>query len=73
MENLRYGCINRDKNAVLNMEKIYDEFQRSGERPERYRRDVNLDLLSNNKRNQPFSQEVTRLSSGSMPTRVQLP
>ena len=39
MENKRRGCINRDKNAVLNMVKIVKSFIETKTRPERYRRD----------------------------------
>jgi hypothetical protein len=38
MENKRLGCINRDKNAVLNMEKIYNYYQEKGVRPTMYSR-----------------------------------
>jgi hypothetical protein len=72
MENNRLGCINRDKNAVLNMEKIYEEYQRSGQRLERYRRGVNLDSLPKAKREQPLCQDRMELSTVLKPVRVQL-
>jgi hypothetical protein len=72
METNRLGCINRDKNAVLNMEKIYEEYQRSGQRLERYRRGVNLDLLPKAKREQPLCQDRMELSTVLKPVRVQL-
>jgi hypothetical protein len=72
METNRLGCINRDRNAVLNMEKIYEEFQRSGVRPQRYQRGINLDLLPKVKREQPLDSESIKSSSVSMPVRVQL-
>ncbi|AYV83337.1 MAG: hypothetical protein Hyperionvirus6_18 [Hyperionvirus sp.] len=42
MNNKRLGCINRDKNAVLNMRKIVHHFLETGERLERYRRGINI-------------------------------
>lgn len=42
MENNRYGCINRDKNAVNNMKKIVDSYLLQKERPLRYRRGYEL-------------------------------
>ena len=39
MENNRIGCINRDRNAVLNMVKIVKSFIDTKTRPERYKRD----------------------------------
>jgi hypothetical protein len=38
MENKRLGCINRDQNAVLNMEKIYNHYQEKGVRLSIYSR-----------------------------------
>lgn len=42
MENGRYGCINRDRNAVWNMKKIVDHHLECGDRPLRYRRNYDL-------------------------------
>lgn len=41
-EENRLGCINRDKNAVRNMEKITLEWLSERKRPERYRRDTKI-------------------------------
>lgn len=41
-ENGRYGCINRDLNAVRNMRKIVQEWLAIGERPLRFRRGVEV-------------------------------
>ena len=38
MENQRLGCINRDKNAVYNIRKIFNYYMLHNERPEVYRR-----------------------------------
>ena len=45
MENKRKGCINRDKNGCLNIKKLFDYYMKTGERPEKYKR--------NNKSSQP--------------------
>jgi hypothetical protein len=42
MENKRKGCINRDKNGCKNIQKIFNNYMESGERPVRYRRDYTL-------------------------------
>ena len=42
MKNGRWGCINRDNNAVKNMIKIVLQFLIDKERPLRYRRDYKL-------------------------------
>jgi len=42
MENKRKECINRDKNGYKNIQKIFDNYMETGERPIRYRRDYNL-------------------------------
>jgi len=42
MENKRKGCINRDKNGCKNIQKIFNNYIETGERPVRYRRDYNL-------------------------------
>ena len=39
MDNNRYGCINRDKNAVFNFCKIVKHFLTNGDRPLKYLRD----------------------------------
>ncbi len=41
MENNRKGCINRDKNACLNMRKIFNYYIDTGKRPEIYSRKNN--------------------------------
>ena len=46
MENNRLGCINRDRNAVLNMRKIVHYWFKHKDRPEKYKR-------QNNKNGQP--------------------
>ena len=40
MENNRKGCINRDRNACLNMKKIYKYYIETGERPKVYCRPI---------------------------------
>ena len=42
MENNRKGCINRDKNGCKNIQKIFNYYIKTGERPERYRREYKL-------------------------------
>ena len=39
MENNRKGCINRDKNGCKNIQKIFNSYIETGERPEKYRRE----------------------------------
>ena len=39
MENNRKGCINRDKNGCRNIQKVFNGYMLTGERPERYRRE----------------------------------
>jgi len=41
MENQRLGCINRDKNAVYNIRKIFNYYMLHNERPEVYKRTKN--------------------------------
>ena len=36
------GCINRDRNAVLNYKKIYNSYVQIGKRPEKYERSYKL-------------------------------
>jgi len=43
MDNNRLACINRDKNGCKNIQKIFNSFIETGERPYNYRRDVKLD------------------------------
>ena len=38
MENKRLGCINRDKNGCKNIQKVFNSYMETGERPEKYRR-----------------------------------
>ena len=45
MENKRNGCINRDKNGCKNIQKIFNYYILYNERPERYRRGVDLQKL----------------------------
>jgi len=42
MENNRKGCINRDKNGCKNIQKVFESYMETGERPERYRREYKL-------------------------------
>jgi hypothetical protein len=39
MENNRKGCINRDKNGCKNIQKVFNSYMVTGERPEKYRRE----------------------------------
>ena len=41
MENKRRGCINRDRNAVKNMRKIFMHYMKYSERPYNYSRSTN--------------------------------
>jgi len=41
MENNRKGCINRDKNGCKNIQKVFNCYMETGERPEKYRREYN--------------------------------
>jgi hypothetical protein len=43
MENKRRGCINRDRNAVLNMKKIVNQYLIDKTRPIKYRRDYKIE------------------------------
>jgi hypothetical protein len=45
MENKRNGCINRDKNGCKNIQKIFNYYILYNERPERYKRGVDLQKL----------------------------
>ena len=45
MENKRNGCINRDKNGCKNIQKVFNYYIEYDERPERYRRGVDLQKL----------------------------
>jgi hypothetical protein len=42
MENNRKGCINRDNNGCKNIQKVFNSYIETGERPERYRREYKL-------------------------------
>jgi hypothetical protein len=42
MENKRYGRINRDKNGCKNIQKVFNYYIEYDERPERYKRGVDL-------------------------------
>ena len=42
MENNRKGCINRDKNGCKNIQKVFNCYMETGERPEKYRREYEL-------------------------------
>jgi hypothetical protein len=39
MENKRKGCINRDKNGCKNIQKVFNHYIETGQRPEKYKRD----------------------------------
>ena len=39
MENNRKGCMNRDKNGCKNIQKVFQSYLATGERPLRYRRE----------------------------------
>ena len=39
MENKRKGCINRDKNGCKNIQKVFNHYIETGDRPEKYKRD----------------------------------
>jgi hypothetical protein len=45
MENKRNGCINRDKNGCKNIQKVFNYYIEYNERPERYKRGVDLQKL----------------------------
>ena len=42
MENNRKGCINRDKNGCKNIQKVFNHYMETGERPEKYRREYKI-------------------------------
>ena len=42
MENNRKGCINRDKNGCKNIQKVFNSYMETGERPEKYRREYQI-------------------------------
>jgi hypothetical protein len=50
MENNRKGCFNRDKNGCKNIQKVFNYYMETGERPEKYKREY-----KDNKSLQPFS------------------
>ena len=39
MKNKRKGCINRDKNGCKNIQKVFNHYIETGDRPEKYKRD----------------------------------
>jgi hypothetical protein len=39
MENNRKGCINRDKNGCKNIQKIFNSYMETGEKPEKFKRE----------------------------------
>jgi len=43
MENKKLGCINRDNNFFYNIKKLFDTYMTLGNRPEHYRRGINID------------------------------
>ena len=45
MENKRNGCINRDKNGCKNIQKVFNYYIEYNERPEKYKRGVDLQKL----------------------------
>jgi len=42
MKNNRKGFINRDKNGCKNIQKVFNSYMETGERPEKYRREYKL-------------------------------
>jgi hypothetical protein len=50
MENNRKGCFNRDKNGCKNIQKVFNYYMETGERPEKYKREY-----KDNKSLQQFS------------------
>ena len=42
MKNNRKGCINRDKNGCKNIQKVFNSYMETGERPEKYRREYQI-------------------------------
>jgi N-acetylmuramoyl-L-alanine amidase len=42
MENNRKGCINRDKNGCKNIQKVFNYYLETGERPEKYSREYKI-------------------------------
>lgn len=42
MENKRLGCIHRDRNACLNMKKLFKYYMSTGLRPDQYTRGHDL-------------------------------
>lgn len=65
-ENNRKGCINRDKNAVCNMIKLTNHFLQTGERLEKYRREIKIEKIIKD------SNRSKKLSSRVRPVKVQL-
>ena len=54
MENNRKGCINRDKNGCKNIQKVFNSYMETGERPEKYKREYK------NKSIQPLPLEAVK-------------
>ena len=50
MENNRKAYINRDKNGCKNIQKVFNSYMETGERPEKYKREY-----KDNKSLQPLS------------------
>jgi hypothetical protein len=57
MENNRKGCINRDKNGCKNIQKLFNSYMETGERPEKYRREYQT---KNNNSVQPLPLEAVK-------------
>ena len=55
MENNRKGCINRDKNGCKNIQKVFNSYMETGERPHKYRREY-----KNNNSIQPLPLEAVK-------------
>jgi len=55
MENNRKGCINRDKNGCKNIQKVFNSYMETGERPEKYKREY-----KNNNSIQPLPLEAVK-------------
>ena len=47
-ENKRMGCINRDENATNNMVKLVNYYIKYQDRPEKYKRDYNINIKDDN-------------------------
>ena len=58
-ESQRLGCINRDKNSCKNIRKLFNFYMQNGKRPERYCRDVKLDVVRDTTNQQNASTSLT--------------